>query len=421
MRRAVIVSIGDELACGESLDTHAQWLSQRLWESAFTVVEHLTLPDDESHIVDALRRWIGACELIVITGGLGPTQDDLTREALASAVGGALCADHTAERALRERFESRGLPMPESNLKQSLRPSWMECVANPFGTAPGLMGERCGTLVAALPGPPNEMHPMWSDRVAPAIAKRWGPGEAATEVVRACGLSESVAAERLGRLMERGRNPQVGITLDGAVLCARVRALGAAARDGSVEAICAEIERHWAGWVFGRGSTTLAESCGTALKDQHASVSTCESCTGGGVAHALTEVPGSSAWFHSGWVTYANEAKVALGVDRAIIVAHGAVSSEVARSMAAAAAHSAHARFAIATTGIAGPSGGTTDKPVGTVWIHVHDAQRDSVPRCFHISGDRALVRERAVTLALVMLRSAVRGESLPRLIWEAP
>ena len=419
MATAAILSVGDELTLGQSLDTHAQWLSQRLVELGVVPVMHVTVGDDEQALADALRSGMRRCEVILITGGLGPTADDLTREALSALAGPGLVHDPEAEAALRARFESRGRRLPESNLKQALRPSWMRMVPNPLGTAPGLVGTLGDALVASMPGPPDEMHPMWRDHVAPAVRAHVGQAPVRCETVLACGIPESVAAERLGALMDRGRNPMVGITVSGTTLAARIRAVGDACSDGSVESTIAAVEAAWGALCYGREASTLAGAIGEALIARGAWVATCESCTGGSVARALTAVPGSSAWFGSGWVTYANEAKTRLGVDPSLIERHGAVSSQVAESMARAAARSAGARFGVSTTGVAGPTGGSEAKPVGTVWIHVHDEQASLAPRRFLITGDRTMVRERATALALVLLRLAVLGREERRLLWE--
>ena len=419
MATAAILSVGDELSLGQSLDTHAQWLSQRLVELGVVPILHVTVGDDERGLVDALAGAMSRADVVMITGGLGPTADDLTREALAALAGPGLVHDPDAERALRARFESRGRRLPESNLKQALRPPWMRMIPNPLGTAPGLIGTLDGVLVASLPGPPDEMHPMWRDHVAAAVREHVGQAPVRCETVLACGIPESVAAERLGALMDRGRNPMVGITVSGTTLAARIRATGDACTDGSVEATIDAVESAWGPLCFGRDAATLAGSIGEVLLARKAWVATCESCTGGGVARALTAVSGSSAWFGSGWVTYANEAKVRIGVESTLIERHGAVSAEVAASMARSAARVAGARFGVATTGVAGPTGGSDAKPVGTVWIQVHDELAELRPRRFLITGDRTMVRERATALALVLLRLAILGREERRLLWE--
>lgn len=419
MATAAIFSVGDELSLGQSLDTHAQWLSQRLVELGVVPILHATVGDDERGLVDALASAMVRAEVIVITGGLGPTADDLTREALAALAGPGLVHDPEAEVAIRARFEARGRPLPDSNLKQALRPPWMRMIPNPLGTAPGLLGTLDGVLVASLPGPPDEMHPMWRDHVARAVSAHIGQVPVRCETVLACGLPESVAAERLGAMMDRGRNPMVGITVSGTTLAARIRATGEACTDGSVESTIAAVEAAWGPLCFGRDADTLAGSIGALLIERKASVATCESCTGGGVARALTAVSGSSSWFGSGWITYANEAKVQLGIDPTLIERHGAVSSEVAEAMARSAARAAGARFGVATTGVAGPTGGSEAKPVGTVWIQVHDETVSLRPRRFLITGDRTMIRDRATALAQVMLRLAIIGREERTLLWE--
>ena len=421
--RASILAIGDELVLGAVSDRHAQWLSSRLVGMGCTVVEHRTVGDDLVHIAATIEAFAAQSDVVLVTGGLGPTDDDLTRDALCRAMGDTLVDDADARDALRVRFESRRMPIPEMNWRQATRPSRAACIPNPHGTAPGLHATVGQALVWAMPGPPREMQPMWETHVAPRIAEALaarGCGRVRTHALHSCGLPESVAAERIRPRMARGSNPVIGTTASGAVISARIRAEGPdAAR--LVDLAAAEVRAAWDPFVFGEQGTSLAAAVGAALRQAQSAVSVAESCTGGLLGGALTDVPGSSAWFAGGILSYANAVKErALGVPAAELADHGAVSRPVAVSMARGVARTIGTRWGVSTTGIAGPDGGTAEKPVGTVWICVHDAQsqRDDA-RCFRFTGDRETVRDRAVKVALQMLRLNIIGRADVDLLWQ--
>lgn len=421
--RAAVLAIGDELVLGAVSDRHARWLASRLVDMGATVVEHRTVGDDTAAIVSALRAFVACADVVLVTGGLGPTDDDLTREALSEVLGQPLVQDAEAAVALRQRYESRKVPMPSMNWKQATRPEGASCIANPHGTAPGLRADHAGTRVYAMPGPPREMHPMWDTVVGPeirALVDARGGVQVRTHAIHSCGLPESVAAERIRAWMVRGSNPVMGTTASGAVVSARIRAEGPDAQ-AALDRAAAAVRTAWAPFAFGEGGTTLEAAVGAALQSQGARVAVAESCTGGLIGGALTSVAGSSAWFRGGIVAYENEVKVAaLGVPAALIEREGAVSEHVARAMARGAAHRIDARWAVATTGVAGPGGGTEAKPVGTVWVAVHDRMTGAEDvRQFRFTGDRAAVRERTVSLALQMLRLAIEGTPAPSLLWE--
>jgi len=421
--RASILAVGDELVLGAVSDRHAQWLSSRLVAMGCTVLEHRTVGDDLRQIAHCLTEFASCSDIVLVTGGLGPTDDDLTRDALCHAMADSLVDDADARTALRVRFESRRMPIPEMNWRQATRPSRAECIPNPHGTAPGLRARIGNALVWAMPGPPREMHPMWDSHVAPRIAGECAARGAAgvrTHVLHSCGLPESVAAERIRPWMARGANPVVGTTASGAVISARIRAEGPDA-GRLVEAASDAVRAAWGPYVFGEQGVTLPGAVGELLRSQGATLAVAESCTGGLLGGAITEIPGSSAWFVGGILSYANSVKErALGVSADALVREGAVSRDVAVAMARGAARSMSARWSISTTGIAGPDGGTPDKPVGTVWICVHDAhaQREDV-RCFRFTGDRESVRDRTVKIALQMLRLNIVGAPDCDLLWQ--
>jgi nicotinamide-nucleotide amidase len=469
---AAILSIGDELTLGQALDTNSAWLSEQLAAMSLRTIEHRTVADDRSAIAQAIAQLATTTDVLIITGGLGPTDDDLTREAL----GDVLCPRHTsqseshhgdhrghgeipsglgsvvpvnsvvhsdrapsenlvedpvAREHLRVWFDRRGRAMPPANLKQAMRPNVMRCLANHNGTAPGLAGAiESGSrscLVFSLPGPPREMQPMFVEHVPPALEEAGlagGDRVILSASVHELGLGESDAAERLGDLMNRERNPLVGTTVSDSIVTARIRAEGtrkwAAAE---VEDTVGRVEKAWQPYSFGHGNTSLSQATGDLLRAAKATLAVAESCTGGWLGKMIVDVPRSSDYFVGGWIAYSNELKAScLDVPGELIAAHGAVSAEVAKAMASGARLRAHTTYALAITGVAGPDGGSDDKLVGTVYIGLAHAEGSDVSvacRHFVFSGDRTMVRDRSTRAALQMLRFALLGADNLPLLWE--
>ncbi len=419
--KAAILSIGDELMLGQTQDTNARWLAGRLADRGVPCVQFRVVPDDLAAQAAALRELAAVAQVVIVTGGLGPTDDDLTREALRVAMGDAnpLVLDAPSLEALDRWFTHRGRSMPDINRRQAMRPSGAECLRNDFGTAPGLRGTVGGSTIVCLPGPPREMEPMFDQFVLPLLPKQ----AMATGVVHAFGQGESFLAERLGDRMHRERNPLVGTTASGSVVSARVRGRDAAAEPAAMQAELAAIEALWKPFAFGRGTTTLAGALGAALRERGLTMALAESCTGGLAGSLVTAESGSSAWFLGGLMTYANEAKRDLcGVPEALIAEHGAVSAPVAAALARGVRERLRADWAASITGVAGPNGGSDAKPVGTVYIGVSGPGFESVRR-FKYPGERAIVRDRAAKTALVLLRLAVaeREHFGATFIWEWP
>ena len=419
--KAAILSIGDELMLGQTQDTNARWLAGRLADRGVPCVQFRVVPDDLPAQAAALRELAAVAQVVIVTGGLGPTDDDLTREALRVAMGDAnpLVLDAPSLEALDRWFTHRGRSMPDINRRQAMRPSGAECLRNDFGTAPGLRGTVGGSTIVCLPGPPREMEPMFDQFVLPLLPKQ----AMATGVVHAFGQGESFLAERLGDRMHRERNPLVGTTASGSVVSARVRGRDAAAEPAAMQAELAAIEALWKPFAFGRGTTTLAGALGAALRERGLTMALAESCTGGLAGSLVTAESGSSAWFLGGLMTYANEAKRDLcGVPEALIAEHGAVSAPVAAALARGVRERLRADWSASITGVAGPNGGSDAKPVGTVYIGVSGPGFESVRR-FKYPGERAIVRDRAAKTALVLLRLAVaeREHFGATFIWEWP
>lgn len=417
---AAILSIGDELALGQTQDTNARWLAGRLADHGVRCVEFRTVPDDLAAQAAALRALAAAADLVLVTGGLGPTDDDLTRDALREAIGdaGPLVLDEPSLASLDRWFRDRGRAMPDINRRQAMRPPSAECLANDAGTAPGLRARVGASTVVCMPGPPREMEPMFARFVQPMLPRL----AMATGAVHSFGQGESFLAERLGDRMRRERNPVVGTTASGSVVSARVRGTGEHASPEAMERELAEIEAIWGPYAFGRGAVTLAGALGEALRSRGLTMALAESCTGGLAGSLVTAESGSSAWFLGGVLCYANEAKRDLcGVSAATLAAHGAVSEPVAAELARGVRAALRSDWAASITGVAGPSGGSDAKPVGTVFIGVAGPGFEAVRR-FRYPGERAIVRDRAAKTALALLRLAVAAPEhfAAPFIWES-
>ena len=418
--RAAILSVGDELVLGTTLDTNSRTLSAALREAGLDVVEHRTVADDRAAIAAAMRALASSVDVLVSTGGLGPTDDDLTRDALndLTDAGAPQVEDAVARTDLDAWFAGRGRPMAAINLRQALRPKSARIVRNLSGTAPGLSATLGACRVFCLPGPPREMIPMFESDVLPAVRPAGAPA-IAKRTLGTFGIGESALAERLGTRMTRGREPAVGTTASGSVVSIQVVARGAdaAARAEAEMAACVGDASPYA---FGSEDATLASALLEECRACGRTLAVAESCTGGIVGGMLTAVAGSSDVFLGGWITYSNEMKSAqLGVDQQLIARHGAVSRETVLAMAAGACARSGATLAVSISGVAGPGGGSAEKPVGTVWIAVHDAVSGTGrARRFEYPGARDIIRDRAAKTALQVARWTLRGEDAP-VLWE--
>ncbi|MBL8761714.1 MAG: competence/damage-inducible protein A [Phycisphaerae bacterium] len=423
-RSAAILSIGDELTLGQKLDTNARWLSQQLVDLGISIIEHVTVPDDLDAHAAALARLAPRCDLIISSGGLGPTADDLTRQALAIAARDTLVHDADGERQIRAWFAARARSLAPINLTQARRPSRGSLLENKHGTAPGLFStiesasHRCD--VFCLPGPPREMMPMFDASVRPALRPPEGR-VIHTRVLHSVGLGESDLAQRLGPLMDRSNVPLIGTTASGGIVSIRIRYEGEAPRERAralVDAAAEKVMQLAGDYVFADGHDSLASVVLRTLKERGQSIAVVESCTGGTLAEELTAIPGSSASMLGGWITYSNQMKqTQVGVPTELFAqgAPGAVSREVARAMARGGRDRSGASIALSITGIAGPDGGTPTKPVGTVWISLAHASGSDTRR-FSMAGDRASIRAWSCTAALAMAWQHLAGRSHPLL-----
>lgn len=432
--RAIILSIGDELVLGQTIDTNSAWLSQQLAAVGCAVAAHLTVADDQRAIEQAIEESVGRCDFLIITGGIGPTEDDLTRQALAAVLRAPLELNETWLHVLHRFFEQRGRPMPETNRIQAMVPRGATMISNSNGTAAGIDAtyvsgdQKTLCRVFVMPGVPREMQAMFTRDVLPHMKQQTGGAVILSRTLHTFGLGESTIAEKLGDLMRRDRNPSVGTTVSGGVVSLRLNA-----RYPSAKIAVTELGRTYArckdalgDLIYGEDDETLATVISrlwwAKQSDTHApcpfTVATAESCTGGLLAKMLTDVPGSSRYFKQGWVTYSNESKSKLlGIEPTIIEREGAVSEAVVQAMATRTAALAKATYALAISGVAGPDGGTPAKPVGTVWIALASSGRDApvvTARNFNFPGDREWVRDRSAKMALTMLRFRLLGKDPP-------
>jgi len=409
--RAALVTVGDELLLGDTVDGNAAWLGRALAELGLRVVHRTTVGDDPAAIRAALQDEAARADVVLVTGGLGPTEDDRTREALAQAAGVALRTDPEIVAALEERYRARGYErLPPTNLRQAEVPEGARALANAYGTAPGLALEVGEALLVALPGVPREMRGLFEDHVRPLLASRFEGRLTPVHVrrVHTTGIPESVLAERVEAALE-GLEAAIRAAVEVAYLPdlrgvdLRLTARGARKQaEAALEAVEEALADVVAPYRFDDPEGDLAGALGERLRARGLRLATAESCTGGLVGRHITDVPGSSTWYAGGVIAYANRAKtVLLGVPEQLIEAHGAVSEPVARAMAEGALRTLETDVAVAVTGVAGPGGGTPAKPVGTVWLAVADRWGGGDARLERFAGDREAVRERAAQAAL--------------------
>lgn len=405
---ATILSTGDELVRGRTADTNTSEIARALQAEGVTVRGAEIVGDDEAELVAAIGRACAASDIVVMSGGLGPTEDDCTRRAAAAASGRALERVPAIEEWLAARFRERGAPMAPSNLLQADRPAGAETLPNAHGTAPGFALTIGRAWFVALPGPPREMRNMLRDEMLPRLRAKLPPERRVirTRTLETIGEREAAVGEKIADLMARGRSPRVGTTAGRGVIRVVIHAEGS--EDDVARAIAAdeaEIRSRLGHIVFGADGESLASVTAALLVAKRVRTAVAESCTGGMIAASLTDVPGVSAVFLGGVVAYANEVKVReLGVDPAVIERVGAVSAEVACAMASGVRERFGADLGLGITGIAGPGGGTPEKPVGTVHVAV-DVQGVVTHRKLTLPGDRGLVREIAARSALDLVR----------------
>ena len=401
-----VLCIGTELTRGELVNTNASWLAAGLTDAGFEVIEDTVVDDDKGRIVSTIQRVAKSVRVLVCTGGLGPTTDDLTTEAVATTLDVRLVRDDASLEHIRRRFEKFGRPMTESNEKQADFPEGAEVLPNPIGTAPGFAVSIGECRAFFMPGVPREMKRMFEEQVIPRI-RALAPRTTYQLRLRTFGLSESAVGERLASIESTYPGVIVGYRAHFPEIDVKVLARAASpalARD-LCERATLDAKTRLADVVYGEGEDTFAGVLGRQLRSKGYTLAIAESCTGGLVGHMLTREPGASEFLLVDAVTYANSAKTRLlGVDEDVIRGHGAVSPEVAAAMAEGVKRVSGADIALALTGVAGPTGGSEEKPVGTIFVAVAAAGATTVKER-HYPGDRQQIQTLAAYAGLHLVR----------------
>ena len=405
-----IISIGDELLIGQTLNTNAYWISKELNRIGFTIRQQITISDTEEAILKAVDEALTNSDVVLITGGLGPTNDDLTMPTLNKYFGGELVKNEEVYRHIEEMVTSRGFEMNENNQKQAIVPDNCKVVHNANGTAPGLWFERNNKVVVAMPGVPYEMKAMVSDTIIPWLQEKYELPEIINHMVYTQGIPEAKLAEvltdwenKLPSTIRLAYLPSLGRVKLRLSSIGKDRTAMQQNIDLEVEKLKAIIPKH----IYSEDNEDLGTVIGEWLRKNNKTLATAESCTGGYIAHLVTRVAGSSDYYKGSVISYANEIKMnELNVKQTDLDSYGAVSQQVVEQMAVGVQQKMNTDYAIATSGIAGPTGGTEEKPVGTIWIAV--ATPNGVISKKYIFGKQREVNiERSAIAGLGMLRAA--------------
>lgn len=407
MKKVSIVSVGNEVLSGQTVDTNAAYLGSKLLSIGIPVVSCFTVGDEINLIVRGLDLASQDAEIVLVTGGLGPTGDDLTRQAFAEFLGVELQLEAELLQKMQGFFSLRKVPMPETNKIQACIPAGATVLENNLGTAPGFMVCKNDKLFFVMPGVPVEMKQMFEQSILVKLSEFGGGQVVIVRKLKCFGTGESKIAELLGDLCDRGRNPLINCTVRTGVTTLHI--IATASDKVKAQEMAEKDEKLIVGLLgelaYGRGEQTLAEVVGEKLARQKKTIAVAESCTGGWLAKLLTDTPGASKYFTHGWVTYSDSAKISeLGVSADLIERHGAVSEQVVVAMAQGARGKTGADYAIGITGIAGPTGASEQKPLGLVYIAVDCNAGCEIKRCL-LLHDRGSIRLRAALTALNMLR----------------
>lgn len=407
MLTAEIIAIGSELLAPTRTDTNSLWLTEQLNRIGIDVKLKTIVGDDDVRLEEAIKDAVKRSRVVITTGGLGPTEDDVTRKVAARALGRRLVLNESVLREIRDRFAQYKMTMPERNSRQAMVIDGADVLDNPNGSAPGLYLEHEGCAIALLPGPPREMQPMFESFVRPRLAEKSGDVRFARRVLRVAGMGESAIDEKIAPIYTRYENPQTTILFNSSEVEIHLSAHGRSEAEAEtlLDDLSEKIEDKLGNSIFAFRGETMEQVVGLKLSVGGFTVAVAESCTGGLIAQRLTDVPGSSKYFVEGVVTYSNASKTRLlGVDPKLILAEGAVSASVAEAMAEGVREHAGTDFGLAVTGIAGPDGGTEEKPVGLVFVALAD-DAHTEHRRLTLPGDRHLVRWRASQAVLDLLR----------------
>lgn len=411
MLNAEIIAIGSEMLTPFRVDTNSLWLTERLNAMGIDVKLKTVVGDDEARLEETIRDAMKRSEIVISTGGLGPTEDDITRKIFARVLKRQLILEQEILDKVRARFTRRGIPMPEINARQALVINGAQVLYNNNGTAPGMLITEGKCTIVLLPGPPREMKPIFDDSVAPVLKQRAGDRLIVRRCLSIFGLTESRTDELAAPVYLKYQNPSTTILFkDGQIeLHLTAQARNEAEAEKLLDELAGQLDEVLGEYIFSRRNETLEQVAGELLKLRGYTLATAESCTGGLLAGRITDVPGSSEYFLEGVVSYSNEAKIdLLGVPKELIEKRGAVSEEVANAMAAGIRKRAGSTFGIGVTGIAGPGGGSAEKPIGLVYIALAD-DTQATARKFIFPGDRQFIRTLSVNAALDIIRRRIK------------
>lgn len=404
--RAEIIAVGTEILLGDIVNTNAQFLSSELANLGIDVYNQSVVGDNEERILEAFKNAFKNSDLVITSGGLGPTEDDLTKEVAAKYFDKKLTLHEPSLNAIKDYFEKRGKKISENNYKQAYFPSDCVVLPNNCGTAPGAIMEYDEKIIIVLPGPPKELKAMFNESVLPYLKKK-SSNVIVSRVLRLIGIGEGDMSNRVKDIIDESKNPTVAPYAKDTDVILRISAKANNEEEAKlmIKPVEAKIREKLGEYIYGVDNESLEDIIGDMLVKNNYTISTAESCTGGLVAGTLINYPGISKCFIEGAVTYANEAKIrSLGVSKEILENYGAVSYECAEAMARGIAKKTGTDIGISTTGIAGPGGGTLEKPVGLVYIGLYFKGEVIVKKC-NLTGDRQKVRNRAVVSALELLR----------------
>ena len=404
--KAEILAVGTEILLGDIVNTNAQYLARRLADLGIAVYHQSVVGDNRERLLEAYRLAFSRADLVITTGGLGPTKDDLTKEVAFEYFNKQSVVHEPSMRIIEGYFKNMNRPMVESNKKQAYFPVDAMILPNNNGTAPGCIIEENGKIVALLPGPPREMKPMFEEAIVPYL-KKFQQGVLVSKVLRVVGVGESSAEKMIEDILDSQTNPTVAPYAKDGEMIFRITAKANNQAEGIVlmkpmeEAIRSRLGNN----IYGEGDITLENVLSEMLVNKKLTIATAESCTGGMVAAKLINYPGISSVFMEGAVTYSNEAKInRLGVKAETLDKYGAVSSQIAAEMAEGIAKTAGTKIGLSTTGIAGPDGGSLEKPVGLVYVGLY-INGEVKTKMLRLSGDRQKIRERATMQLLDLLR----------------
>lgn len=405
-----IIAVGTEILLGNIINTNAAYLAEKCAALGLSCYHQDVVGDNEERLAETLKLALSRSDIVLLSGGLGPTQDDLTKEVAAKVCGKELYLHEPSREAIRQFFAERKMEITENNWKQAMVPEGCTVVENPGGTAPGIIMAENGRHVILMPGPPGELIPMFERSIMPYLAGLQS-GVIYSQTVKICGVGESKAESMVEDLVEAQSNPTIATYAKTGEVHLRVTATAPDEKEAKklVKPMVKELKGRFGNHVYTTDNgVTLEKAVVDLLMANKLTACTVESCTGGMLSARLINVPGVSEVFKSGYVTYSNKSKRRLlGIKKNILLKHGAVSEQIAREMAKTAASLARTDVSVSTTGIAGPDGGTPEKPVGLVYIGCNVCGRITVKEC-HFHGSREKIRESTVAAALSLMRECI-------------